>query len=216
MALESVQSVNPFLFEYVEQHILPCYDSFDAAHQRDHALMVINNSLELAKPYHLDTNMVYAIAAYHDLGLKENRKTHHLISGHMVRHDSNLFQWFTSNEIEIMAQAVEDHRASALHAPRSIYGKIVAEADRNLDVYVIIRRTLQYSFTHYPQLDMKGHTERTRQHLNEKYGPQGYLKLWLPNTPNQEKLHQLWQLMEHEETLEKVINHLYDELRKSQ
>lgn len=42
-----------------------------------------------------------------------------------------------------MREAVEDHRASSDHEPRSIYGKIVAEADRIIDTDTTLRRTVR-------------------------------------------------------------------------
>ena len=59
--------MNSSLKQYIEEQILPRYDSFDAAHQRDHVLKVIAQSAELAKHYNVDADMVYVIAAYHDL-----------------------------------------------------------------------------------------------------------------------------------------------------
>ena len=169
---------------YIETEILPRYEAFDKAHQRDHADYVIRQSLELARHYDVDMNMVYVIAAYHDTGLAVDRKTHHLESGKIVRNDLKLKQWFTPEQIETMAQAVEDHRASNKNEPRSIYGKIVAEADRQIDGITILRRTIQFGLSHYPALDQEGHWERTLEHLYEKYAEGGYLRLWIPESPN--------------------------------
>ena len=55
----------------------------------------------------------------------------------MIRADRQLAAWFTPQEIEIIAQAAEDHRASAKSKPRSIYGMIVAEADRIIDIKLV-------------------------------------------------------------------------------
>jgi uncharacterized protein len=41
-----------------------------------------------------------------------------------------------------MKEAVEDHRASSSRQPRSIYGKIVAEADRDIDTHEIFLRAI--------------------------------------------------------------------------
>ena len=120
----------------------------------------------------------------HDLGLKNGRERHHLDSGHIIRNDSRLTEWFSAEQIEIIAQAAEDHRASGKSDPRSIYGMIVAEADRVIDGETIIRRTLQYGFTHYPSLDREAHIKRAVEHLREKYGRGGYLKLWIPWSDN--------------------------------
>ena len=149
--------------------------------------------------------LVFSIAAYHDLGLIEGRESHHLVSGSIVRGDERLRQWFTPEEIEVMAQAVEDHRASATHAPRSIYGCIVAEADRNIDISDIITRTLQYSLAHYPELDEERHIQRALQHLNEKYSRTGYLKLWIPGSKNECELHRLWDLIDDKDTLRGIV-----------
>lgn len=201
--------INPELKKYIEENILTRYDSFDAAHQRNHADVVIERSLALAAGYDVDLNMVYAIAAYHDTGLVADRKTHHLVSGTIVRSDKMLNQWFSSNEIETMAQAVEDHRASAQNAPRSIYGCIVAEADRNIDITTILTRTVQYGLSNYPELGKEEQIKRTFDHLDEKYGPHGYLKLWIPGSDNERNLHQLWRLMEDRPALLSIVEEIY-------
>jgi len=186
------------LQNYVQQRIIPLYDHFDKAHQRDHVRMVIQQSLELAAQMEVDVNMVYAIAAYHDIGLCEGREHHHEVSAKMLLADIALRKWFSESDLQMMAEAVEDHRASSDHAPRSLYGRIVAEADRFIDPETIIRRTVQYGLEHYPELDKRGHYVRTLQHLHEKYGRNGYLRLWFDHSPNVERLERLRQMMEDE------------------
>lgn len=198
--------------KYIEENIIPRYDSFDAAHRRDHVRYVISQSLELARYYDVNEDMVYAIAAYHDTGLEVDRKTHHLESGRIVRQDSKLRQWFTSEQIEVMAQAVEDHRASSDHQPRSIYGKIVAEADRQIDEETIIRRTIQYGLSHYPELDREGHWERTLEHLLEKYAEGGYLRLWIPESPNAARLRELQEKIKDRQALRALFETIYNSL----
>ena len=170
--------INAELKKYVEQNIIPQYDNFDKAHQRDHVLMVIQQSLELAEKLGVDADMAYVIAAYHDTGLCEGREHHHEVSARIIRSDQTLRKWFTEEQINIMADAAEDHRASSGHEPRTIYGRIVAEADRFIDADTIIRRTIQYGIDHYPELDREGHYQRMLSHLHEKYGRNGYLHLW--------------------------------------
>lgn len=195
--------------QYIENEILSRYDAFDKAHQRDHADYVINQSLELARHYDVDMDMVYVIAAYHDTGLAVDRKTHHLESGKVVRSDRRLSEWFTSEQIETMAQAVEDHRASNKHEPRSIYGKIVAEADRQIDGMTILRRTIQFGLNHYPDLDREGHWERTLEHLNEKYAEGGYLQLWIPESPNARRLKEFQSMIKDMSLLRKLFEEIY-------
>lgn len=195
--------------QYIESEILTRYDAFDKAHQRDHADYVISQSLELARHYDVDLDMVYAIAAYHDTGLAVDRKTHHMESGKVVRSDRRLSEWFTPEQIETMAQAVEDHRASNKHEPRSIYGKIVAEADRQIDGMTILRRTIQFGLNHYPDLDREGHWERTLEHLNEKYAEGGYLQLWIPESPNAQRLKEFQSMIKDMSLLRKLFEEIY-------
>ena len=196
--------------QYIELEIIPRYDNFDAAHGRDHVEYVISQSLKLSEYYDVDRDMVYAIAAYHDTGLAVDRKTHHLESGRMMRADRNLRQWFSEGQIETMARAVEDHRASSDHEPRSIYGKIVAEADRQIDPETIIRRTVQYGLSHYPELDREGHWQRMLDHLNEKYAEGGYLRLWIPESDNAGKLKELHEIIKDRDYLKSLFDRFYE------
>ena len=200
-----MRQINTSLQTYIEQEILPKYEHFDAAHQRDHADDVIRRSLALAEHYDVDFNMVYAIAAYHDTGLCEGRDTHHLVSGRIIREDGHLKKWFGETQIEAMAQAAEDHRASADHEPRSIYGKIVAEADRLINPDKVIKRTIQYGHEHYPELDKEAQYQRFRTHMMEKYADGGYLKLWLPESENAAQLEILRQIIRDEKKLREAF-----------
>ncbi|MBQ0150033.1 MAG: MGMT family protein [Bacteroidales bacterium] len=208
---QPTKTVNAELTGYIENNIIPRYKSFDKAHQTSHAYTVIRQSLELASHYDVNIDMVYAIAAYHDTGLAVDRKTHHLESGKIVRADENLLRWFSKRQIETMAKAVEDHRASNGKRPRSIYGKIVAEADRQIDTEVVIRRTIQYGISHYPELDMEGHWQRTLDHLHEKYADGGYLRLWIPESPNAARLGELRAVIADEVQLREMFERIYSE-----
>ena len=196
---------------YIEAEIIPRYRNFDKAHREEHARSVIAQALELARHYDVDPDLVYAAAAYHDTGLAVDRATHHLESGKVIRADRRLREWFTADEIETIAEAAEDHRASAKTAPRSIYGRLIAEADRLIDPMTIIRRTIQFGLSHYPELDMEGHWERTLEHLREKYGDGGYLQLWIPESPNAARLEKLRRIIREPETLRSVFDKLFAE-----
>ena len=196
---------------YIEQEIIPRYDHFDKAHQRDHVLMVIQQSMDIASHLDVDLDMVYAIAAYHDTGLCEGREHHHEVSARIIKADQNLRQWFTEEQIQIMADAAEDHRASAKQAPRTIYGRIVAEADRFIDPVTIVRRTIQYGLDHYPELNREEQYQRMVTHLKEKYGRNGYLKLWFPKSPNAARLEQLHQLIDDEQELRRLFDSCFND-----
>ena len=176
------------LVEFIETQILPQYATFDRAHNLEHVTRVIRNSLELVKTTGADINMVYAIAAYHDVGMSGHRADHHLRGGKILAADARLKKWFTAEQIKIMKEAVEDHRASASRAPRSIYGKIVAEADRDIDSDTVFRRTVQFGLSNYSELDKEGHWKRFQEHMQNKYSKDGYIRLWIPNSPNARRL----------------------------
>ena len=206
-------SVSLDLMEFVERNILPRYNDFDRAHSLNHVTGVIRRSLEIAKTMGADMNMAYAIAAYHDLGLSGPRAIHHLTGGKILSSDARLKKWFTPDQIRIMREAVEDHRASASHAPRSVYGKIVAEADRDLDPESVFRRTIQFGLSNYPELDDEQQWNRFLNHMQEKYSEHGYIKLWIQNSPNGEKLKAIRDLLRNPQELRLVFDKLYEEER---
>lgn len=204
--------VNAELKAYVEQEIIPRYDGFDAAHQRDHVLTVIDAALKLATYYDINKDMVYTIAAYHDTGLAFGRDKHHTESKRIIIEDRELRRWFTEEEIATMADAAEDHRASSKGEPRTIYGRIVAEADRIIDSRTIIRRTIQFTLTNHPELDREEGYERMVDHLNSKYNYGGYLKLWIKESDNAQRLEELRQIIATPTRLREIYDELYNEL----
>lgn len=213
---------------YIYNMIIPQYAAFDAAHREDHAMTVIDQAMKLldAMPQWLekqenadtqwlvevDRNILKMAAACHDLGLVNGRDRHHLDSGEIIRKDENLRKWFSQEEIEVIAQAAEDHRASGTHDPRSIYGKLVAEADRVIDADTIIRRTIQFGFKHYPGLDREAHIERAVSHLKEKYGRGGYLKLWIPWSDNAVRLNALQDIIADDSAIRAEVEKSYNSL----
>ena len=184
------------LMEFVEKQILPRYTAFGESHGLYHVTRVIKNSLELARMLGADINMTYTIAAYHDLGMEGPRAIHHITSGKILTADARLKKWFSPEQIKIMREAVEDHRASASHAPRSIYGKIVAEADRDIDIDTVFTRAIQYGIEHDPDKDKEWQFKRFDSHMEEKYSNNGYIKLWIPNSPNEHELKLLRETIE--------------------
>ena len=199
------------LVEFIETQILPRYAEFDRAHNMEHVTRVIRSSLELVKTTGADVNMAYTIAAYHDLGMIGHRADHHLRGGKILATDARLKKWFSPEQIKIMKEAVEDHRASASRAPRSIYGKIVAEADRDIDTETVIRRTVQFGLSNYPEMDKEGHWKRFKEHLDNKYSKDGYIRLWIPNSPNARKLSELRDLIAQPDKLREAFERVFAE-----
>ena len=200
------------LMEFIEKQILPRYTAFGESHGLYHVTRVIKNSLELARMLGADINMAYAIAAYHDLGMEGPRAIHHITSGKILTADARLKKWFSPEQIKIMREAVEDHRASASHAPRSIYGKIVAEADRDIDIDTVFTRAIQYGIEHDPEKDKEWQFKRFDSHMEEKYSNNGYIKLWIPHSPNEKKLKELRDIIVNKELLRQYFDKIYDKI----
>ena len=202
--------------DFIEREIIPRYDNFDAGHGRDHAQTVISQAMSLAQYYpEVNQCILLVAAAYHDLGLAFGRDEHHTHSARIVREDERLRQWFNEDEINTIADAAEDHRASSGHAPRTIYGRIVAEADRIIDSETIIRRALQYGRKHQPGLDREGQYKRLMEHMREKYDYNGYLKLWVPHGDNARHLEEFRQLLANETAFRQLFDSIYDSLNSN-
>lgn len=227
---------------YVETDILPRHEHYDAAHRPDHIRRVIARSMAM-RPHPCRGEAIYAAAAMHDIGICEGREVHHLASGRIIRADQNLRRWFSEEEIELIAQAAEDHRASATTPPRSSLGMIVAEADRDIEPETIVRRTVEYGLSHFgispsqgemstnfshlgfsPSqgemsegqrgLDREGHWQRTLDHLHEKYAEGGYIKLWMGDaSPNAAPLADLRALIHDEPRLRRLFDQLIEQLK---
>lgn len=225
--MEKYLGIREDIVRYVFDEIVSRYAGFDPAHRENHALTVIEQAMHLmdsrtawleGQPTEtacqwseeIDREILFVAAACHDLGLVNGRENHHTDSGIIIRSDDRLKEWFTQQQIEIIAQAAEDHRASGKSAPRSIYGKIVAEADRVIDGETIILRTVQFGFTHYPDLGREGHIERAVAHLKEKYGRGGYLKLWIPWSDNAARLSALQDTIADDEAIWKHVSEILD------
>ena len=92
-------------------------------------------------------------------------------------------------------------------------GRLVAEADRQIVPETVIRRTVQYGFAHYPELDREGHWQRTCEHLKEKYEEGGYLRLWIPQSPNAARLAELRALIKDRARLRALFDGFYERER---
>lgn len=191
-----MEQINQELKEYIQRAILPLYQGFDPAHGPEHARHVMENSLGLipvARELYgdVDADMVYAVAAYHDTGLQFGRENHGVTSGQYLLADQELRRWFTPGQLETMRDAVEDHRASSGREPRSVYGRIISEADRELSPERIAERCIQYGLAHCPGLTGEEQIQRAVEHMKKKYGEGGYMRRYLPCKKNEEGLARL-------------------------
>ena len=209
-SLIAVYKLTPSLVEYLTSSIIPLYKEFDGAHNVDHVSTVVNESLKLSVFYEVNRYMVFTVAVYHDTGQINGRENHNIDSGKIILADKRLGEWFSPDQITIMKEAVEDHRASIDHEPRSIYGKIVAEADRIIDPMKTLTRAVMFGIDHYTGYSRQQHLERVFSHISEKYGYGGYLKLWIPESNNATKLEELRKIVADPDKLKKILEEIYD------
>ena len=172
--------MNEELVKYIQNEIFPMYDKNEEGHGIGHIKTVIERSLKFAKDYDVDINMVYTIAAYHDLGHHIDRKRHEIISAQIFIEDENMKKWFSDEQRKIIKDAIEDHRASSNHEPRTIYGKIVSTADRTIvKIDNTIKRSYSYGKRNYQGITEEEQIQKVYEHLKDKYGENGYAKVYL-------------------------------------
>ncbi len=200
------KELNEELVEYIKNEIFPLYDRNEFAHGINHIKTVIRRSLELADGYDVDFNIVYTVAAYHDLGHFIDRKRHEIISAEMFMKDENIKRWFSDEQRLVIKEAIEDHRASCNHVPRTMYGKIVSTADRTIvDIDNTIKRSYTYGKKNYIGLSEEEQFDKVYEHLVEKYGERGYAKVYLEDKEFDEAVSKLRQALENrEEFIERV------------
>ena len=189
--------INEELKHYIEDNVFPEYNKNESGHGIDHIKSVIKRSFELVEENHLDVNMnmVYVIAAYHDIGHHIDSKTHEIISADIMSKDKKLTEFFSKEELKIIKEAIEDHRASAKDDPRSIYGRIVSSADRNNKVEDCLRRTYTYGKKLNPSATDEELFLRAYDVLVNKFGEDGYAKFYFKDSQYEKFLKELRDLL---------------------
>lgn len=169
--------INENLREYIENNIFPSYEKNDCGHNLEHIKYVIERSLKFASTiYDINYDMVYTIASYHDIGHYIDAKNHEKVSGDILFNDINLEKYFNYEQLLLMKDAIYDHRASLKCEPRSIYGKIVSSADRNVDVDILLKRTYAFCVLHNDNYCLDDIIIESRKHILEKFGKNGYAR----------------------------------------
>ena len=209
--------INKDLKKYIEESVLPEYNKNEKGHGIDHIKYVIDRSFELVKENNLDVNldMVYTIAAYHDIGHHIDSKTHEIISADIMSKDNELKKFFNDEELIIIKEAIEDHRASAKDEPRSIYGRIVSSADRNNTVNECLKRTYTYGKKLNPEASDEELFQRAHDVLVNKFGENGYAKFYFKDSKYESFLKEIRTLLKDKDkyikTQRDYINKLKEE-----
>lgn len=207
------------LKKYINEQVKAKYKNFDKAHNISHFNFVTKNCLEYGKELikqGIDVNLeiAYVVGAYHDIGITKGREGHAKSSGIIVRNDSKLKQFYDEKTIELIAQAVEDHSSHLEYTPRSIYGKIVADADRNNSVYLVFSRPVKYGLKNEKQYNREEQINRVYDFVNKKFGKNGYVKYWLNIPQTVKEQNDVWSLLDNESDCKKYIAGIIDEVSK--
>ena len=172
--------MNNQLIEYIEKHVFPEYSKNESGHGIEHIKYVIDRCMKFAQQFdNIDLDVLYTIAAFHDIGHYINKKNHEILSAEIFYDNDDMKQFFTEEERIIIKQGIEDHRASSDSVPRSDYGKIISSADRSTDVNEFLKRTHSYTLKHNPDAIIEEMLERAYNHTKDKYGKSGYAKHYI-------------------------------------
>ena len=176
-----MRKVDKSIKNYIEKNIFPKYDKY-YAHGMIHINAVIENMMMLADYYHLDKNMAYVVASYHDAGLSVDRENHEKESGKFLFNDARLREWFTPEEMNTMKEAIEDHRGSRKVRPRNFYGECVSDSDRDFDISILARRQINTTLKCYPNIKtFDEHFERCYNYICGRINEKGKFNLWTNN-----------------------------------
>ena len=169
--------MNDKLLDYIENNVFPQYAKNEQGHGIEHIKYVIERCMRFAEQFdNIDLNILYTIAAFHDIGHHIDKKNHEKLSAEMFYNNMNMTQFFTEEERIIIKEGIEDHRASCDSVPHSDYGKIISSADRSTDVNEFLKRTHSFTLKYEPNLNQSEIIERAYNHTKEKYGDSGYAK----------------------------------------
>ena len=207
------------LLEFINRQVRPVYKTFDKAHNLSHFKFVTNNCVEYAKELNkkgadFNLEIAYVVGAMHDIGIVNGREGHAKSSGEIVRNSEQLKEFFNAEIIEVIAEAVEDHSSHLDYEPRNLYGKLVADADRNNSRYLIFARPIRYGLKYEPFRDRESHIDRVYEFVNAKFGRNGYVKYWLDVDSTRKEQQKVWELLDEEKVCRAYIAGLFDEITK--
>ena len=208
------------LKDYILKEIKPKYKTFDKGHNVSHFNFVTKNCVEYGKALiqkgeNVDLEIAYTVGAFHDIGIMFGRENHAKSSAQIVRKDEVLKRFFSEEIINLIAEAVEDHSSHLEYEPRSIYGKIVADADRNNTVYLTFSRPIKYGLKNERDCKTKKeHIDRVYEFVQKKFGRNGYVKYWLDIDSTRKEQQATWALLDDEKLCKTYISGLFDEITK--
>lgn len=149
--------------------------------------------------------MLYTIVCFHDIACHIDRENHEILSAKRLYEDKKIREFFTLEEIEIMKEAIEDHRASLEYVPRNIYGKILSSADRKIDVETYLKSSIGFDIKENNKLTEQELIERSYNFAIKKFGKNGYAvkKMYVKDKKYENFLKEIQYLIDNKKEFEK-------------
>ena len=69
-----------------------------------------------------------------------------------------------------------------------------------------------FGLENYPEKNEEEQWQRFYEHIKEKYGRSGYIRLWIPNSPNAKKLEYIREILTQPTKLKIIFDKLYKDL----
>ena len=151
----------------VREFYKPFYANGDEAHLINHADDVCKLALEINREY---SEKLVILASYiHDIFNATDRKKHNFLAyGYVKSRADGFLQELSDEELELIAHAVLEHRASFKGKFFSKLSAIISSADRGRpDVTQIVIRSMRYN---------NANAQDVYEHMINKYGSKGYAK----------------------------------------
>jgi len=140
------------------------YENGDEAHLIDHADSVCDLALSINKE--CDEKLVILASYMHDMFNATNRAKHNeLAYEYALKADDKFLKELTKEELQKVAYALLEHRASFKGEFFSPLSEIISSADRELpNLEPIVIRCIKFN----------NDIESVHRHIKEKYGTNGY------------------------------------------
>jgi len=151
----------------VREFYKPFYANGDKAHLIDHANDVCELALEINKEF--DKKLVILASYIHDIFNATNRKMHNSLAyEYVIDRSDDFLKALSDRELELVAYAVLEHRASFKGEFFSKLSAIISSADRGRpDVPQTVIRSMRYN---------SANAQDVYEHMIDKYGSNGYAK----------------------------------------
>ena len=211
-----INKINNALKKYIQNNIMPKYELNDKGHNKDHIDFVLKRAFEITNNYDINFDILYTSVSYHDIACHINREKHEILSAEIAYNDEFLKEFFSKEELEIIKEAIEDHRASSSSIPRNIYGKILSSADRKVSIKNYLVSSLFFGQTDIDKVDMEQAIEQSYNHAIKKFGKEGYAtnKFYVEDTRYKKFLNDLQYLIDNKEEFYRLAKIVFNEVKE--